>query len=322
MRGRRRSGAGAGTEPSAMALGGQAVPGGVMIRTRGRWAVAVRTPSGSIEATAAAVGRGWRRCDAMPVVRGVVALAETVTLGLRALTWATERTEDAAPRRVRPAVVGVVVFAVAALAFAAGPAIAASWLVDRWSSAPPAALVEALLRLAGFLGYVAGIGCLSGIQEVFAYHGAEHKAIAAAEAGQPLEIGSVQRLSRHHARCGTDFLLLVVAVGIVAFAAVPARSIPHAVVSRGLLLPLVAGLAYEVLVLARRHPANPVVRALVAPGIALQRLTTREPSDAQVEVAIAALRHAGGGSLEAHVSAGGADRDDMGPAGTASGRAS
>lgn len=151
------------------------------------------------------------------------------------------------------------------------------------------ALAEAFVRLALFGGYLFLIGRSPGIQRTFAYHGAEHKVIAACEHGVPLTVEEVRPFSVRHARCGTDFLLLVVVVAIVVFSLVGDASWPVLIATRILGLPLVAGLAYEVLKLAKRRPDSKVVAVLTAPGLALQALTTRPPDDAQIEVAIAAL---------------------------------
>jgi uncharacterized protein YqhQ len=151
-------------------------------------------------------------------------------------------------------------------------------------------IAEGCLRLLFLVVYVAAIRLSPGVRDAYGYHGAEHMAIAAYEAGGGVDLTAVRRHSRFHARCGTDFLLLVVALSAVLFALVPTASTGGLAISRVLLLPVVAGLTYEVLRLARRFPRNPLVRAAVAPGLALQRITTCEPTDGQLEVALAALR--------------------------------
>jgi uncharacterized protein YqhQ len=154
------------------------------------------------------------------------------------------------------------------------------------------AAVEATVRLALFVGYVAAIGRLPGIQRTFEYHGAEHQAIAACEAGDTLDLAHVRRYSPRHARCGTDFLVLVAVVAIVAFALVSPASWWALAASRVLLLPVVAGLAYEVLRVSDRPGVARWVKPLMAPGLAMQRLTTRDPTDDQIEVAITAVQAA------------------------------
>ena len=151
-------------------------------------------------------------------------------------------------------------------------------------------LVEGVIRIALFFGYVWLIGRLPDIRRVFAYHGAEHKAINALEAGAPLEPGPVSRYSVAHPRCGTSFLLVVVVLSIFVFGLLGRPSLPVRIASRIALVPVVAAVAYEVIRFSARRTGNPAVRLILAPGLALQRMTTREPDRGQVEVAIAALR--------------------------------
>jgi uncharacterized protein YqhQ len=150
-------------------------------------------------------------------------------------------------------------------------------------------LVEGLIRIGLFFAYVWGIGRLPDIQRVFAYHGAEHKAINALEAGEPLEASRVQRYSVAHPRCGTSFLLFVVVLSVFVFGLLGRPSLPVRIASRVLLVPVIASVAYEVIRLSARRYSNRAVRALLAPGMALQALTTREPDQTQVEVALSAL---------------------------------
>ena len=150
-------------------------------------------------------------------------------------------------------------------------------------------VVEGLIRLALLIGYLAVIGRIASIQRVFEYHGAEHKTINAYEAGEPLEVEAVRRASRVHTRCGTGFLLIVVVLSILVFALLGHPPLPWLVLSRILLVPVIAALAYELMRLGAAHYGNPVVHWLMAPSLALQGLTTREPDDQQIECAIVAL---------------------------------
>jgi uncharacterized protein YqhQ len=150
-------------------------------------------------------------------------------------------------------------------------------------------LIEGLLRLALLIGYLAAIGRIASVQRVFEYHGAEHKTINTYEAGEPLEVQAVRRASRVHTRCGTGFLLIVVVLSILVFALLGHPPLPWLVLSRVLLVPVIAALAYELMRLGAAHYGNPVVRWLMAPSLALQGLTTREPNDRQIECAIVAL---------------------------------
>ena len=278
-------------------IGGQAVLSGVMMRTRERWVVAVRLPEGEIARHAGTTPAWARRVDRLPLIRGVVALGETLVLGSRALSWSAAHTGaetttttthgDAAWKR---RLAGVVAVALAVALFAVVPALAARAASPVIGDGIGPGIGEGLLRLLLFVAYVAAIRLSPGVREAYGYHGAEHMAIAAYEAGDGLDPAAMRRRSRLHARCGTDFLLLIVALSAVLFAVVPADSAATLAATRVLLLPVVAGLTYELLRLARRFPRHPLVRVMVAPGMALQRITTREPSDAQLEVAAAALQ--------------------------------
>ncbi|MBC7223331.1 MAG: DUF1385 domain-containing protein, partial [Anaerolineae bacterium] len=170
------------------------------------------------------------------------------------------------------------------------PLLLVGW-VDRYiHSALVSNLLEGAVRIAILLGYLGAIGLLPDIRRTFAYHGAEHKTINAYEEGEPLEVARIQRHTTAHTRCGTAFLLWVVVVSILLFALLGRPPLLWRILSRILLLPVIAGISYEMIRFSARHKGNPLVRALVAPSLALQRLTTREPTDDMVEVALAALR--------------------------------
>ena len=270
-------------------IGGQAVIEGVMMRGRDHWAVAVRAPGGAIRVTAAPLPAWSRRGRTMPWVRGLVAVAETLSLGTRALRW------SAAISQGRPEPTGSVALrlagtaAVAVAMFVVLPAVIASSVFDASSDPWRANALEGGIRLSLFLGYLAAIGLAPSVRRVLEYHGAEHKVIAVHEGGGELCTANVRRASVRHVRCGTDFLLLVVVLTIVVQAALPPLSGLALVASRLLVLVLVTGLGYEVIRLAGRTRIGAVRHALAGPGLALQRLTTREPSDDQIEVALAAL---------------------------------
>ena len=281
-----------------LAIGGQAVIEGVMMRGPDVWAVAVRRTDGSIVSETHAVA-GWsQRYSRIPLLRGVTALAESLGLGYRALGWSAEQQLDEldGPRPNERAFgltmkVSMVVAVTLVLgAFLVLPAVAGGYVHDRVGVS--STVVESVIRLGLLVGYLAAVGLMGDIRRVFEYHGAEHKAIAAFERGVPLEPGSAQRFTTAHVRCGTNFLLVVTLVAIVVYALVPTPNILAVVGSRIVLLPIIAGVAYELIKLASRHMHRAWVRALMAPGLALQRLTTREPSLAQLEVAIVALRAA------------------------------
>jgi uncharacterized protein YqhQ len=276
-------------DPESLAVGGQALLEGVMMRAGDRWGAAARRPDGVIVTTGDAVPSWARAADRLPIVRGAVAMVETIMVGLRALKWSAQVADpaDEAPVSNRSlALTTAVALAVFAAVFAVIPAAVARGL-DLHGVA--FAVAEAGVRLGLFAAYLLLMGRSPGIQRTFAYHGAEHMTIAAHEHAAPLTVEGVRPFSTRHARCGTDFLLLVVVVAIVVFSFVGDASWPVLIATRVLGLPLVAGLAYEVLKLAKRRPESRVVAVLTAPGLALQALTTRPPSDDQIEVAIAAL---------------------------------
>jgi uncharacterized protein YqhQ len=216
-------------------------------------------------------------------------MVETIMVGLRALKWSAkvqdpEEDDEVSDRKL--ALITAFTLLVFAAIFAVVPAaVARAFDLEDLGFA----IVEGVVRVGLFGGYLFLIGRSPGIQRTFAYHGAEHMVISAHEHGAPMTVDGVRPFSVRHARCGTDFLLLVVVVAIVVFSFVGDASWPVLILTRVLGLPIVAGLAYEVLKLAKRRPDSPVVKVLTSPGLALQAMTTRQPTDDQIEVAIAAL---------------------------------
>jgi uncharacterized protein YqhQ len=278
------------SESPTLAVGGQALIEGVMMRAGDNWAAAARRPDGEIVTTGDAVPRWARTTDRIPIARGAMAMVETILVGLRALRWSAgvaDPDDDTAHRGGSLAVTTAVALLLFTAVFAVVPAAVARGIGFEGFAF---AVAEAAVRLGLFGAYLLLIGRSPGIQRTFAYHGAEHKTIAAHEHHlAPLTIEAVRPFSTRHARCGTDFLLLVVVVAIVVFSLVGDASWPVLIATRIVGLPIVAGLAYEVLKLAKRRPDSRVVRVLTAPGLALQALTTRPPTDDQIEVAIVAL---------------------------------
>jgi uncharacterized protein YqhQ len=276
-------------------MGGQAVVEGVMMRGARTWAVAVRDPDGGIEVVTHEVPTWSERWTKIPVVRGVTALAESLGLGFKALAWSAERQmpeEERISSRAMGWTMGVALVFFTAI-FLVLPSLVNRGVADAFGvSGFEYHLVEGAIRLAIFIGYLVLIAQLKDIKRVFEYHGAEHKAIAAYENGVELTPESAQRFSTEHVRCGTNFLLTVMVVTIFVYAFVGRPSLPYLILSRIVLIPVVAGVSYEVIRFAAKHMERRWVRALMRPGLALQRLTTREPSLDQLEVAIASLRAA------------------------------
>jgi uncharacterized protein YqhQ len=291
-------------------VGGQAVLEGVMMRGVSTWAVAVRLPSaeqrlrGPLEADEAATGEievqsfplvsvlkrhGWLR---WPVIRGVVALGESLKIGFKALNISANAQLPPHEEPISSGTwAGTVVLA---LALAIGlffvlPVGLTSIFQDSLPNSIVFVLVEKLIRIAIFLGYLWAISRMRDLQRVFEYHGAEHKVISCYEAGMELTPENAQRFSRLHPRCGTSFLLIVMIVAIVVFAPLGTPVWYLLFGSRVIGIPLVAGLAFEVIKWFGRNRSKRWVRALMLPGLKLQLLTTREPDLAQLAVAIAAL---------------------------------
>lgn len=278
--------------PQPLFYGGQAVIEGVLMRGRSHLAIAVRRPGGDIALKVQPTGP-WASSPArrIPFLRGVLVLAETLVQGMAALQWsasvATGQPEEELSAGQMALILGSAVLVAAGLFFAT-PALAAGWvegLLSPWATH----IVEGGVRIGLLLAYLWLIGRIEEVRRVFAYHGAEHKTIHAFEAGAPLEVQEVQRFSPAHPRCGTSFLLTVMVVAVFVFALLGQPPLEWRILSRVLLLPLVAAASYEALRFGATHLGNAFVHLTVGPGLALQRLTTREPEDGQVEVAIAAF---------------------------------
>lgn len=271
-------------------LGGQAVVGGVMIRAGDAWAVAVRKSDGTIAVTRHA-SPGWTTAARrVPFVRGVVTLAATVALGLRATETARRMDEGEASPASPPLAVAVAVVAVVAVlaVVLVVPALVAGAVT---SGSAGKAAVEGGVRVVLILGYLVAISRLPAVAEVFRYHGAEHQAIAAFEAGAPLDAATVGTFSERHPRCGTDFLVLVAAISSVVYGFVGSGGLARVAVSRLALLPAVAGTAYEILRLGGGGSSR-WRRAVAWLGLAVQRITTRSASDDHRAVAVTALEAA------------------------------
>lgn len=275
-------------------VGGQAVIEGVMMRAPSGWAVACRDPEGRIQVRRDDLPRLSTRSLAarIPFVRGVLVLGESLSLGMRALGWSAEVAGEEDGEEVTKA--SMVLSIVAALALAIGifmlvPTFVAKWIAQ--GNDTVLAVVETVLRVGLFVGYVWAIGRWDDIDRVYRYHGAEHKTIHAYEHGDPLTIAEIQKYSPAHPRCGTSFLLLVLVLSSIAFGLLGDLDWIWLVVSRIVLIPVIAGVSYEILRFSGL--SGGWFGALVArPGLWLQKLTTGEPDDDQVEVAIAALLQA------------------------------
>jgi uncharacterized protein YqhQ len=276
-------------------VGGQAVLEGVMMRGVSVWAVAVRKPEGEIEVTSEPLVSWAKRHRVLrwPVIRGVVALGESLKIGFRALAISANAQLDPEEQEEIGGFTWGVTIALS-LVLAVGlffviPVGATSLIKDQLGSALLFWLVEGVLRTAIFIGYIVLISRLPDLRRVFEYHGAEHKTISAYEAEDRLIPSRAKLYSRLHPRCGTSFLLIVMVLAIFVFAPIGLPAWYWLLLSRILGIPLIAGLSYEVIKWAGRNRRKRWVRALMWPGLMLQNLTTREPDESQLEVAIAAL---------------------------------
>ena len=272
-----------------------------MMRSPSKWAVAVRKPDGEIAEVVREISSPMarNRIFRLPVIRGVIALGESLAIGFRALAisanYAAQDPEAVEGEEVQTEITrGQIVFSFAiAIGFAlmlfkVTPALITSWLpIDTTGIF---VVVEGVIRVAIFLLYLVLISFLPDLRRVFQYHAAEHKAINAYEAGDELTPERVQTFSLLHPRCGTAFLLWVMVIGIFVFAFVGQPAWYWLITSRILLLPVIAGIAYELIRFAGKHQSNPLLMTLLAPGLWLQRLTTRQPSLDQIEVSIRALQ--------------------------------
>ncbi len=294
----------AGRLASDAPVGGQAVLEGVMMRGVSTWAVAVRKPARGHEGGR---DRGHLRAARLlgqappllrlPVIRGVVALGESLKIGFRALAISANAQLEPDEEGEEPEPIGGFTWGltiVLSLALAIGlffvvPVGATSLIKDQLGSALLFWLVEGILRTAIFIGYIVAISRLPDLRRVFEYHGAEHKTISCYEAGDGLVPERAEIYSRLHPRCGTSFLLIVMVLAIFVFAPIGLPAWYWLVLSRILGIPLIAGLSYEVIKWAGKNRRKRWVRALMWPGLMLQNLTTREPDREQLAVAIASL---------------------------------
>ena len=273
-------------------IGGQAVIEGVMMRGPESIATAVREPAGSIALQTEPLHSITSRYPILkkPLIRGSVALFESLIYGLKALSFSAQVQGDE-DEKLTPKDIALTMFISLGLAiflFIILPTYGAKFIHSRVSDPVVLNLFEGLLRLAIFFAYILGISLMRDIQRVFQYHGAEHKTVHAYEAGVPLDIEHVRGYSRLHPRCGTNFLLIVMVVSIFAFAFLGWPDLWLRIVSRIVLLPLIAGISYEIIRYAGNSQST-WISYVITPGLWLQYLTTREPSDDQIEVAIKAL---------------------------------
>lgn len=286
-------------------IGGQAVLEGVMMKNQDLYAVSVRKPDGEIETmtdTYTSVTGKWKKLTQIPFIRGVFNFIDSLALGMKTLTWSSSfyeeeevqvKTEEEARKAQKKedflmGLTMVFSFVLAIGLFMVLPYFLSD-LLKKWIKSYTVRLIfEGIIRIGIFVGYVAGISFMEDIKRLYQYHGAEHKCINCIESGLPLTVENVRKSSKEHKRCGTSFMLFVMIVGIVLLFFVRVESMVMRVLVRIALLPVIAGISYELIKWAGRSN-NPIVCLLSKPGLWMQRLTTKEPDDSMIEVAIASV---------------------------------
>jgi len=272
---------------------------GVLMRSPNFWGMAVRTPSGDVDLRAERFRSVTHRSRLfrLPIIRGALSLGETLWLGMKALTLSTNvalgEEEDLSKKEIAGTLVFAMVlgFGLFLVAPVLGTKGVGALLGDSIDNPILFNLVEGALRIAIFIAYLLGITQISkDVKRFFAYHGAEHKAIKVYERGEELVPQNARKLDTSHVRCGTSFVLYVLVLSILVFSLLGVEGWLFMVLSRVVVIPLVAGIAFEFIMWSARHQENPIVHVLVWPGLQLQKLTTREPTDDMVEVAMASLK--------------------------------
>lgn len=275
-------------------VGGQAVIEGVMMRGTDKVAVAVRTPNGEITVDVNPVNSIRDKYPILKktLLRGVIALFESLYDGMKALAYSAQVSGDEDEQLTGKEMVMTIATSVllAVGLFIVIPTWSMRFLHELTSDPMLLNLAEGVLRMVIFLAYIATISSMNDIQRVFQYHGAEHKTIYAFEAGLPLKVENVRPFSTLHPRCGTNFLMIVMLISMFIFTFLGWPDLLERIASRVVLMPVIAGVSYEIIRFAGNHDDNPLVHFAIMPGLLLQKLTTRQPDDSQIEVAIASLK--------------------------------
>lgn len=288
-------------------IGGQAVLEGVMMKNKEKYSVAVRKPDGEIEVeveTYQGLAHGSKFKE-LPFIRGIFNFLDSLILGTRALNYSASFYEEEEGKETKfdkamdkmsggngekllSGIVTVISIMLAVGIFIVLPYFISSLFESFIRNRSLMAIIEGVIRIALFLLYVWGISAMKDIRRLYQYHGAEHKCINCIEKGRPLTVHNVMRSSRLHKRCGTSFIFFVMLVSIVLFFFIQVDNVAEKVILRILLMPVVAGISYEIIRLAGRTD-NVFIKILSAPGMWIQRMTTREPDESMAEVAIASV---------------------------------
>jgi uncharacterized protein YqhQ len=267
-----------------------------MIRGRDHYSLAVRRPNGEITTQSSKLSTLYTgRLRNIPLIRGIIVLIETLFIGIEVLSRSANialEEERKEMSRLSMAFMLIISLSIGIGLFFITPLLAIRSLDSFIASDEASNLIEGILRLSMFLAYIFFIGRLPDIKRVFAYHGAEHMTVHAHEQNLPLEVENIRGFSTAHNRCGTAFLLVVMVVSIAVFTLIGRPSLEISIASRIVLMPVIAAISYEIIRFSGAHSGHPLVKLIVYPSLALQSLTTRQPDDEQIEVAIHAMKHA------------------------------
>ena len=283
-----------GTGKVATRYGGQAVLEGIMIRGQNNVAIAVRSPSGEIVTKVKKINTLFTgKLRSIPIIRGILALAETLSLGMDALNYSSQvanQEEDTPPSKFSSVMMILVSLSIAVGIFFILPLLVSKPFEGILGSDVISNVAEGIIRLLVFLVYVTAISLMPDIRRVYMYHGAEHMAVHAQEKGKPLTIEEIRKYPTAHPRCGTAFLLTIMVIAIVVFTFIPRDPLWMVIGSRIVLIPLIASLSYEFIRFNSKYETNKWVSKLSIPNLLLQSLTTKIPDDDQIEVAISAMK--------------------------------
>ncbi|HRU32082.1 MAG TPA: DUF1385 domain-containing protein [bacterium] len=276
-----------------MQIGGQAVIEGIMMRGPNSFSVAVRTQNNEVKVHKSSTNSILNsKINKIPILRGFISLIDSLVLGIKALNISAEEYggEEVKLSNLDIFIAMAMGIGLGILLFIVFPAFIARIIQNSISSALVVNILEGLVRIGVFLVYIYSFSFIRDIRRVFEYHGAEHKVIFTYEKGEPLTVENAEKNSRLHPRCGTNFLLIVMVVSILVFSLLGKQTLLWRIISRIILIPVVAGISYELIRLASKYSNSKIAKIITAPGLALQYLTTREPSQDQIEVAIEAVK--------------------------------
>jgi uncharacterized protein YqhQ len=279
-------------DKAQLPVGGQAVIEGVMMRRGDKVAIAVRNSKNKILIKKQKVGSVTKKYSALklPLVRGAVNLVETMSLGISALTYSANASIDEKEEKLGSGEIfwtTLIAIGASILLFVLLPLFLTKLFQVKGFAFN---IIDGIIRLVIFVAYILAISMMSDVKILFQYHGAEHKSVNCFESGKELTVANVKKCSKEHRRCGTTFLLIVMAISIIVFSLVTSESFWVKLGSRLILLPVIAGLSYELLKLGAKYDRNILLNIIIVPGLWLQRLTTREPTKKQIEVAITAIK--------------------------------